>query len=82
MHKVRMLTTQKGVHDGEIYPATFLEGEEYEIGDELMQSFIDLGAVDLADGDKAGEGSKPGEKSHGNAPANKAIKAAPENKSR
>ena len=71
LQKVTMLTTQKGVHDGEIHPATFIEGEEYEIGPDLLQSFIELGVIDLAD-----------EKSLGGAPANKMKKAAPENKSR
>ena len=74
MNKVRMLKTQKGVPDGEIQPVSFMEGQEYEIGDGLLHSFIDLGIVELAD--------ETGEKSQGDAPANKARKAAPENMSR
>lgn len=69
--KIRMLNTQRGVDDGEIHSSAFLEGEEYDIGPELLQSFIDLGVVELA-----------GEKSLGQAPQNKAHKAAPQNKSR
>lgn len=77
LNKVKMLKTQMGVPDGDIYPTAFVEGREYEIGPELLQSFIDLGAVELA-----GDGDKAGEKSLGDAPANKAKKAAPENKAR
>ena len=69
--KIRMLTTQRGVDDGEIHSSAFFEGEEYEIGPELLESFIELGAVELA-----------GEKAITHAPANKAHKAAPQNKSR
>lgn len=71
MNKVRMLTTLRGVHDGELHPVSFIEGREYEIGDGLLQSFIDLGAVELVE-----------EKSLGDAPENKAFMGAPENKSR
>ena len=71
IHKVTMLKTQRGVRDGAIHPDTFVEGEEYEIDDALLDSFIELGVVELA-----------GEKSKGNAPANKMKAAAPENKSR
>jgi hypothetical protein len=74
MNKIRMLITQRGVHDGAIHPVTFVEGEEYEIGGDLLQSFIDLGAVELVE--------DRGEKSQGDSPANTARKAAPENKSR
>lgn len=74
LQKIRMVATQRGVHDGEIHPATFIEGEEYEIGPELLNSFIELGVVELAD--------QAEEKSHSHAPANKMKKAAPENKSR
>ncbi len=69
--KIRMLTTQRGVDDGEIHSSAFFEGNEYEIGPDLLQSFIDLGAVELAEA-----------KSLGHAPHNKAYKAAPQNKSR
>ena len=72
LHKVRMLNTQRGVHDGGIHPTSFLEGQEYDIGDGLLESFVELGAVELVDG----------EKSLGHAPANKMRKSAPENKSR
>ncbi len=74
MHRVRMLRTQPGVHDGEIHPVTFVEGEDYEIGPDLLESFIELGVVDLA--------ADAGAKSQGHAPSNKMNKAAPENKSR
>ncbi|MFO0906788.1 MAG: hypothetical protein U0835_00210 [Isosphaeraceae bacterium] len=69
--KVRMLKTQHGVHDGEIHPVAFVEGEEYEIGPNLLESFIDHGVVDM-----------PGEKSQGDAPHNKAKAAAPSNKAK
>ena len=77
LNRVKMLKTQMGVPDGGIYPSAFVEGHEYEIGDHLLQSFIDLGAVELA-----GDGDKAGEKSLSDAPANKMKKAAPENKAR
>ena len=64
MHRVRMLITEKGVPDGKIYPSAFFEGEEYEVGDELLQSFIQIGAVELVEGAK----------SPGGAPANKLKK--------
>ena len=73
LQKVRMLKTQRGVHDGDLHPSTFIEGEEYQIGPNLMESFIDLGIVDLP---------ADGEKSQGNAPHNKAKTAAPSNKSK
>ena len=41
-------------------PVTFFEGEEYEIGPELLQSFIDLGVVE--------SGRRAGGKIHGDAP--------------
>ena len=65
---VKMLKTQPGVDDGEIRPTVFMEGVEYEIGPQLLDSFIELGAVEL--------------KSEGDAPANKMKKHAPENKAR
>ena len=67
MNKVRMIKTQRGVHDGEIHPVSFIEGQEYEIGDALLDSFVELGAVELVE-----------EKSHADAPANKSFKSAPE----
>lgn len=70
-HKVRMLKTQRGVRQGSIHPATFIEGEEHEIDAALLESFIELGAVELVE-----------EKSRGHAPANKMRAAAPENKSK
>lgn len=73
MQKYRMLKTMKGVHDGELHPVEFIEGQEYAIGDSLAGQFIELGVVELAD--------QPGEKSAGNAPSNKARSAAAENKS-
>lgn len=76
--KVKMLKTQHGVHDGDIHPVAFIEGEEYEIGPNLLESFIDLGAVDMA---HEVEGAAEA-KSQGNAPHNKAKAAAPANKSK
>lgn len=84
-HSVIMLKTLPGVHDGEIYPVTFLEGHPYEIGPDLLQAFVNAGAVKLAEGeapDAEAKASEPEEKSEGNAPANKMRKAAPENKSK
>ena len=70
-HRVKMLQTQRGVRDGEIHPSTFIEGQEYEIDQPLLDSFIELGVVEMA-----------GQKSQGHAPANKMKTAAPENKSK
>jgi len=93
-HKVRMLSTQKGVHDGELHPVPFYEGEEYEIGSDLLQAFVNCGAVELVDLDEpevaaeteVGQDSEPetedSDKAKGDAPANKAKKAAPENKAK
>ncbi len=69
LHKVKILKTQRGVRAGAIHPDTFIEGREYEIDDALLESFIELGVVELT-----------GEKSRGNAPANKMKAHAPENK--
>ena len=70
---VKMLSTQLGVDEGKIYPDTYFEGEEYAIGDELLACFVSLGAVELIES---------GEKSEGDAPENKMIESAPENKTR
>jgi hypothetical protein len=45
--KVRMLTTTQGREDGRVQ--WFIENGVYEISDELLQSFIDQGLVDLHD---------------------------------
>jgi hypothetical protein len=97
-HKVKMLSTQMGVHDGELHPVAFVEGAEHEIGPDLLQGFISLGAVELLDQEIAPrelaegemlvagdlpEGSTATEaKSEGEATENKALTAAPENKKR
>lgn len=49
MQKVRMLSSQMGVPDGQLHPVPFVEGEVYEVGPDLLQGFINLGAVELAD---------------------------------
>ncbi len=46
--KVRMLKTLDGVDEGKIYPATYEEGKEYDIGGELLDCFVSLGGVELA----------------------------------
>ena len=66
-----MLKTQPGVDDGDIHPRAYIEGEEYEIGPNLLDSFIELGAVEMA-----------GEKSQAMPRHNKAKAAAPANKAR
>ena len=80
-NKVRMLSSQMGVHDGELHPVHFAEGEEHEIGPDLLQAFINCGAVELV-GAENGDAPDSEEKSEGDAPANKAKKAAPENKAK
>lgn len=108
-HKIKMLKSMPGVHDGEIYPVPFVEGEQYEIGPDLLQAFINCGAVTLTnhesaedeqveveqnpvdaqdieeeqtpEGDASAEEAAESEtKAEGEAPENKALKAAPENK--
>ena len=62
----------------------------YEIGPDLLDGFISLGAVELLDDSLADApevdddtSNEPAEsKSEGDAPENKAIHAAPENKKR
>jgi hypothetical protein len=76
-HKIRMLSTQMGVHDGELHPVPFVEGQEYEIGDDLFSAFINCGAVELVLDEKPQE-----KKSEGDAPSNKMRRNAPENKSK
>ncbi len=71
LQKVRMLKTQIAVNDGDIRPVPFIEGGEYDVGTELLQSFIEMGAVELVE-----------EKSHADTPSNKMHKAAPQNKAR
>lgn len=80
-HKVRMLTSQKGVHDGELHPVHFEEGTEHEIGPDLLQGFISLGAVEMVEDDEDdSENAEPadqvdtGEKSLDGAPENKMRK--------
>ena len=48
MPKVRMLKLAKGSEDG-ITIATYYEGKEYVIGDDLLQSFIEQGACELVE---------------------------------
>jgi hypothetical protein len=64
-HKIRMLSTQKGVHDGELHPVAFHEGEEYEIGPDLLQAFINCGAVELVEDDSPAESDEKGVESAG-----------------
>jgi hypothetical protein len=79
-HKVRMLTSQKGVHDGELHPVHFEEGTEHEIGPDLLQGFISLGAVELVeDGQDDTEGTESTD-AEGN--GEKSLDGAPENKMR
>lgn len=80
MQKFRMLKTVKGVHDGHLHPVDFVEGTTHEIGEDLAGQFIELGAVEMADDE--GDAPDSEEKSEGDAPANKAKKAAPENKTK
>ena len=74
-YKVKMLSTQMGVHDGELHPVPFVQGEEYDIGPDLLQAFVSMAAVEMAEPATPAE-----EKSAGAAPADKAFAAAPENK--
>lgn len=47
MQKVKMLKTLPGVLEGEIYPRTFKEGQEYEINDSLVRGFMEQGGCEL-----------------------------------
>jgi hypothetical protein len=49
MQRVRMLKTVPGVLEGEIYPRSFKEGEEYEINDSLVRGFMEQGACQIID---------------------------------
>jgi hypothetical protein len=69
MNKVKMIKSTYGVNDGQVYPTLFVEGEEYEIGARLLECFIEMGAIEMLE-----------LKAYA-ADENKAIKAAPENKS-
>jgi hypothetical protein len=54
-YKIRMLKNQPGVDDGHMHPKHFAEGEEHEIGEELYKSFVELGVVELVEGDGKGK---------------------------
>ncbi len=47
MNKIKMLKTTNGVNDGEVYPRLYLEGETYEIGERLLECFIQMGVVEV-----------------------------------
>ncbi len=44
---VKMLKTRPGVDDGDVYPKEYKEGETYEIGQSLLECFIQEGAVSV-----------------------------------
>ena len=44
---VTMLKTTPGVNDGDTYPTTYRKGESYEIGDSLLEAFVDMAVVTL-----------------------------------
>lgn len=67
-HTVKMLKSLPGCDDGVIYPVQYIEGETYEIGEDLMKCFVEVGAVELVE-EKALD-----------VPENKAVAYAPENK--
>ena len=46
MQTVKMLSSQMGSRDGKS-AVWFIKGREYDIGDDLLKAFIDLGAVEL-----------------------------------
>ena len=58
-----MLSTQKGVRHGEIYPVVFEKGKSYAIDATLAEQFQHLNAVEEADGsdisDAGHDGSAP-----------------------
>jgi len=39
---VEMIETSRGVDDGKIHPDTFVQGEQYEMGQDLAEVFIKL----------------------------------------
>lgn len=69
MNRVKMLKSQNGSHDG-FTNIMFVEGKEYDVSDDLLAAFIDLGCAELVTEDAAVKAS----------PDNKAIMAAPETK--
>ena len=64
---VLMLKTLSGVDEGQVYPTTYQDGEEYAIGEELLACFVELGGVeltgvtprDLAEGELLEAGESP-----------------------
>jgi ribosomal protein S4E len=54
MNRVKMLKTQLGTHDG-YTPVTFKAGKEYEVSDDLLLAFIDIGCAELVFENKAVE---------------------------
>lgn len=73
MTKVKMLMSVQGYNDvdgiNDTVLTSYVEGQEYEIGNALLECFVSMGAVEIVEG-KAVEPEQE----------NKAKKAAPENK--
>lgn len=69
MNRVKMLKSQNGSHDG-FTEIVFREGQEYDVADDLLAAFIEIGCAELVT-DKAAVMASP---------ENKAIMAAPETK--
>lgn len=47
MQKVKMIKTLLGVIEGEVYPRTFVMGNEYELNDSLVLGFMEQGGCEL-----------------------------------
>lgn len=69
MNRVKMLKSQNGSHDG-FTEIVFREGQEYDVADDLLAAFIEIGCAELVT-DKAAVTASP---------ENKAIMTAPETK--
>jgi hypothetical protein len=48
MTRVKMIKSQIGSYDG-FTVVTFAEGQEYDVPDNLLASFIELGAVEIVE---------------------------------
>lgn len=58
--KIKMLSTQKGARDGQIYPETFVENSMYEVTGELLEVFLRNGwAQETTEEIKTAETNEP-----------------------
>lgn len=69
MNRVKMLKSQNGSHDG-FTAMVFREGQEYDVADDLLAAFIEIGCAELVTENATVKAL----------PESKAIMAAPETK--